>query len=160
MFTNLTKFGGLVTITVFVLSACSVFKPDPFSCDDKVTAIEVGSRVELTSPDTKQPVMIRFNGMSASCYLDEEVLVFDVSVGLKITRDLADSSEVSKIQVPFIVAIIDGAENVTGYDSFAFRMALSKQTESLYPVVDFKAEAPEDGRIILSITPEIIQLDN
>ena len=160
MFTILAKLGGLVTMIAFVLSACSALKPDEFSCDDNVTAIEVGSRVELISPDTRQPIMVRFNGVSASCYLNEEGLVFDVSVGLKIKRDLKESSEVSRIQVPLIIAIVDGSENVTEYDSFAYRMALSKQIDSLYPVVDFKAKAPKDGRIILSLVPEVIKLNN
>ena len=105
MFTAITRLGGFVTLIAFVLSACSAFRPDPYACDETVTAIEIGSRVELFTADTFQPIMIRLNGVSASCYLDEDKTVFDVSVGLKITRDLADSAAVTKFQVPFIIAV-------------------------------------------------------
>jgi hypothetical protein len=158
MVTAITRLGGFVTLTAFMLSGCSSFRSDPYACDNKVTAIEIGSRVELVTPDTVQPVMIRLNGVSASCYPDEEKTVFDVSVGLKITRSLADSSEVSKFQVPFIIAIIDESEAVVGNKSFAYRMALSKQTDILYPVIDFQTEVPKHGRIILSLTPELVKL--
>ena len=158
MFTAITRLGGFVIFTAFVLSACSAFRPESYACDDKVTAIEIGSRVELVTADTFQPIMIRLNGVSASCYSDEEKTVFDVSVGLKITRDLADSPEVTKFQVPFIIAVIEESETVIGHESFAYKMALSKQTDSLYPVIDFQTEAPKGGRIILSLTPETIEL--
>ena len=158
MFTAITRLGGFVALTAFVLSACSAFRPDPYACDEKVTAIEIGSRVEIFTADTFQPIMIRLNGVSASCYSDEDKTVFDISVGLKITRDLSDSPEVTKFQVPFIIAVIEDSEKVIKHESFAYRMALSKQKNSLYPVIDFQTEAPIDGRIILSLTPEIIKL--
>ena len=81
MFTAITRSGGVVTLTAFVLSACSAFRPDPYACDEKVTAIEIGSRVEFFTADTFQPIMVRLNGVSASCYSDENKTVFDVSVG-------------------------------------------------------------------------------
>ena len=112
MFTAITRSGGFVTLTAFVLSACAAFRPDPYAYDEKVTAIEIGSRVELFTADTFQPIMIRLNGVSALCYSDEDKTVFEVSVGLKITRDLADSPEVTKFQVPFIIAVIEGSETV------------------------------------------------
>ena len=158
MFSAITRLGGFVTLTAFVLSACSAFRPDSYACDEKVTAVEIGSRVEFFTADTFQPIMIRLNGVSASCYSYENKTVFDVSVGLKITRDLSDSPEVTKFQVPFIISVIENSETVIRHESFAYRMALSKQTDSLYPVIDFQTEAPKDGRIILSLTPEIIKL--
>ena len=72
MFTAITRLGGFVTLTAFVLSACSAFRPEPYACDEKVTAMEIGSRVELFTTDTFQPIMIRLNGVSASCYSDED----------------------------------------------------------------------------------------
>ena len=84
MFTAITRMGGFVTLTAFVLSACSAFRPDPYACDEKVTAIEIGSRVEFFTADTFQPIMARLNGVTALCYSDEDKTVFDVSVGLLI----------------------------------------------------------------------------
>ena len=159
MFTAIIRIGGFVTLTAFILSACSAFRPDPYTCDEKVTAIEIGSRVEFLTSDTLQPIMIRLNGVSASCYSDEDKTVFDVSVGLKITRDLDYSLEVSKFQVPFVIAIIDEAETVFGHESFAYKMALSKRANSLYPVINFQTKAPKDGRIIISLTPETVELE-
>ena len=159
MFTAIIRLGGFVALTAFVLSGCSGFRSEPYGCSDKVTAVEIGSRVELVTPDTVQSIMVRLNGVSASCYLDEDRTIFDVSVGLKITRNLTESAEVSKFQVPFIIAVIDEVETVVEHESFAYRMAFAKQTDSLYPVVDFKTEAPKNGRIILTLTPEIIELE-
>ena len=159
MFTSINKLGGFVTLTAFALAGCSSFIQEPYACDDKVTAMEIGSRVELVTPDTAQPLMVRLNGVSASCYPEEDKTVFDVSVGLKITRDLSESPEVSKFQVPFIIAIIDESETVIGHESFAYRMAFSKNTDSLYPVIDFQTDTPIDGRIILSLSPETIELE-
>ena len=159
MFTAIIRLGGFVAITALMLSGCSNFRSEPYACDDKVTAVEIGSRVELVTPDTVQSIMIRLNGVSASCYIDKDKTIFDVSVGLKITRNLAESAEVSKFQVPFIIAIIDEGETVVEHQSFAYRMAFAKLTDSLYPVVDFKTEVPKDGRIILTLTPETIKLE-
>ena len=158
MFTAITRLGGFVTLTAFLLSACSAFRPDPYACDEKVTAIEIGSRVEFLTADTFQPIMIRLNGVSASCYSDEAKTVFDVSVGLKITRDLSESSEVTKFQVPLVISVIEESETVIGHESFAYKMALSKKKDSLYPIIDFQTEVPKNGRVILALTPEIINL--
>ena len=64
MFTAITRSGGFVTLTAFVLSACSAFRPESYACDEKVTAIEISSRVEFFTTDTSQPLMIRLNGVS------------------------------------------------------------------------------------------------
>ncbi len=159
MFASINKLGGFVIFTAFLLCGCSSFRPEPYTCDDKVTAIEVGTRMELVTPDIGQPVTIRLNGVSASCYPHQDKTIFDVSVGLKITRDLAYSFEVSKFHVPFVIAVIDESETVFGHESFAYKMALSKRADSLYPVVNFQTEAPKDGRIILSLTTETIELE-
>ena len=149
---------GLLAGAVFVLSACSTFEVERFSCSSKVTAVEIGSRVELISVDTAQPVEARLNGVSAECYHDDAETVFEVSVGLKVTRDLGDSFEPTLVQVPFLVAVVDAEENIIAHQSFGYKMALSKGKDSLYPVVDFEVDAPKGGRLVLSMTTESIEL--
>ena len=151
--------GGLLAGATLILSACSTFEPERFACNSKVTAVELGSRVQLVSSETSQPVEARLNGVTAQCYFDDDETVFEVSVGLKITRDLADSVEPTGLQVPFVVAVVDGNEQVTSHDSFGYKMAFSKGNDSLYPVVDFEIDAPKDGRIILSMTTENVQIN-
>lgn len=150
---------GLLVGSTLLLSACSTFEPERFSCSSKVTAVELGSRVDLVSSETSQPVQARLNGVTAQCYLDDDEMVFEVSVGLKVSRDLADSLEATGLQVPFVIAVVNGDEQVTSYDSFGYRMAFSKGTDSLYPVVEFETNAPKDGRIILSMTTESVQIN-
>jgi len=150
---------GLLAGSVLLLSACSTFEPERFSCNSNVTAVELGSRVQLTASETKQPVEARLNGVSALCYLDAEEVVYEVSVGLKVTRGLADSIDPTLLQVPFVVAVVDGSEQVVRHESFGYKMAFAKGTDSLYPVVDFEIDAPSDGRIILSMTAETIEVN-
>ena len=76
--------------------------------------------------ETSQPVEARLNGVTAQCYFDDDETVFEVSVGLKITRDLADSVDAAELQVPFVVAVVDGDEQVTSHDSFGYKMAFAK----------------------------------
>ena len=93
MFKSVFTAGGLIAGSVLVLSACSTFEPERFACNSKVTAVELGSRVQLVASETSQPVEARLNGVTAQCYFDDDETVFEVSVGLKITRDLADSGD-------------------------------------------------------------------
>ena len=159
MFNSVISAGGLLAGTALLLSACSTFEPERFACNSKVTAVELGARVQLVSSETSQPVEARLNGVTAQCYLDDDETVFEVSVGLKLTRDLAVSSEATGVQVPFVVAVVDGNEKVKNHDSFGYRMAFAKNNDSLYPVVEFEIEAPKDGRIILSMTTQNIDIN-
>ena len=159
MFNSVISAGGLLAGTALLLSACSTFEPERFACNSKVTAVELGARVQLVSSETSQPVEARLNGVTAQCYLDDDETVFEVSVGLKLTRDLAVSGEATGVQVPFVVAVVDGNEKVKNHDSFGYRMAFAKNTDSLYPAVEFEIEAPKDGRIILSMTTENIDIN-
>ena len=159
MFKSVFTAGGLIAGSVLVLSACSTFESERFACNSKVTAVELGSRVQLVASETSQPVEARLNGVTAQCYFDDDETVFEVSVGLKITRDLADSGDATELQVPFVVAVVDGDEQVTSHDSFGYKMAFAKGNDSLYPVVDFEIDVPKDGRIILSMTTESVQIN-
>ncbi|EHI49263.1 hypothetical protein HIMB100_00008330 [SAR116 cluster alpha proteobacterium HIMB100] len=159
MFNSVISAGGLLAGTALLLSACSTFEPERFACNSKVTAVELGTRVQLVSSETSQPVEARLNGVTAQCYLDDDETVFEVSVGLKLTRDLAVSGEATGVQVPFVVAVVDGNEKVKNHDSFGYRMAFAKNNDSLYPVVEFEIEAPKDGRIILSMTTQNIDIN-
>ena len=58
-----------------------------------------------------------------------------------------------------MVAVVDGDEQVTSHDSFGYKMAFAKGNDSLYPVVDFEIDVPRDGRIILSMTTESVQIN-
>ena len=150
---------ALLAGSVLALSACSTFEPERVSCTNKVTAVELGSRVELTTDDTAQPAEVRLNGVTAQCYQNGAQTVFEVSAGLKVTRDLADALDTTELQVPFLVAVVDADENITDHKSFGYRMAFSKGTDSLYPVVEFDVDAPQGGRVILSMVTQAIELN-
>lgn len=159
MMKSITHLGGSIAGFILLLSACSSFEPERFYCNDKLTAVELGSRVQLTATETAQRVDVRLNGVSAECYLENEVTVFEVSAGLKLTRDLAEASDTTQVEVPFLVSVVDDDEQIVGHQSFGYKMAFRKDNGSLYPVAEFDVEAPTDGRIILSLTTQNLELD-
>ena len=108
MFKSVFTAGGSVAGSVLVLSACSTFEPERFACNSKVTAVELGSRVQLVASETSQPVEAQLNGVTAQCILMMMKPCLKCRSTQKITRDLAYSGDATELQVPFVVAVVDG----------------------------------------------------
>ncbi|MFW2467674.1 MAG: hypothetical protein ACN4F7_04280 [Candidatus Puniceispirillaceae bacterium] len=144
--------------SLVLLSACSSFEPDPVRCNERVTAMELGARSSLLALETGEPIEVRLNGVSASCINYETETYIDIKVGLKVLRPQSDIDRVAQLEVPFVVAAVAGDDTVIEHDAFGFKMALSSDTRTLYPVVEFGITIPLDGRAVISLTPEGLQI--
>lgn len=136
------------------LSACSVFEPDYYNCDNRLSSYAEGVRSSLTSSITNQNVEVRFNGVSARCYDEQGVTIMEVGIGLKVLRDLADSVEVAPVNVPIASAMLDGEDDVLRYETFSYDMQFPDGVRVLYPLVRREFTLTQDGRLIIALTPE------
>jgi hypothetical protein len=109
--------------------------------------------------ETGQPATARLNGVTAICVDDEEMVDIELAIGLKVNRSLQEGGEAALLEVPFIAAIIDGQETVAAHESFSFRMAFGDKIDVLYPLVRQDISLPKDGRLVISLVPEAIELN-
>ena len=136
------------------LSACSVFEPDYYNCKDRLTSYAEGVRSSLTTSIVGQNVEVRFNGVSARCYDKDDVTIMEVGIGLKVLRDLNDNVEVAPVNVPIASAILDGQDEVLGYETFSYDMQFPDGVRVLYPLVRREFTLKRDGRLVIALTPE------
>ena len=138
------------------LTGCSVFEPDYYNCDSQLTSYPEASRSTVTTQITNQDVEVRFNGVSATCYDEADGTVIEVAIGLKVLRDLEDSVEVAPVNVPLASALIAGNDTVLSSSSFSYDMQFPDGVRVLYPLVRREFKIPRDGRVVLALTPEIL----
>lgn len=138
------------------LSACSVFEPDYYNCDDKVTSYAQGARSSLVTTQNAQNVEVRLNGVSGQCYDEAAGVNTELAIGLKVSRDLEEGAEVDPVLVPMVAAIISADETVLETVSFAYTMQFISGAETIYPLVRREFTVPKGGRVILSLTPELL----
>lgn len=149
----------IVTLTVMAtaLSACSTFQPDYYDCSSSVTSYAEGVRASLTAERSGQSVEARLNGVSAKCYDEGANYVAEIAIGLKVQRNLDDNVEVDPVVVPMALAIIDKEEAVVETSSFIYTMQFTDGGQTIYPLVRREVQVPQGGRMILSLTPELLQ---
>lgn len=139
------------------LAGCSTFQPDYYNCDKAVTSYAEGVRSSLATQLTGQGVEVRLNGVSAQCYDDGAGFNAEVAIGMKVARNLAEGSEVDPVIVPLAAAVIDKDDNVLDTESFIYTMQFTKGLEVIYPLVRRDYNVPEGGRLIISLTPELLE---
>ena len=152
-----TRFAA-ISVSLVMLSGCSTFEPDPIGCNERVTALELGARSSIAALETAEPLEVRLNGVSASCVNYETETYIDISAGLKIMRMQSDIEDVAQLEVPFVVAAVAGDDTVVEHKSLGFKMALSHNKRTIYPVVEFGITVPVDGRAVITLTPDAIQI--
>ena len=136
------------------LSACSVFEPDYYNCDNKVTSYAQGARASLATELNAQNVEVRLNGVSGQCYDEGAGVVTELAIGLKVSRELEEGREVDPVLVPMAAAIISADETVLDTVSFVYTMQFVAGADTIYPLVRRTFTVPQGGRVILSLTPE------
>ena len=157
--TNFLSMKTLIPSVLFgsLLTACSTFEPDRYACSSRVTSYAETARATLQTKTNRQPVEVRFNGVSASCYDEGTSVVMELAIGLKVARDTEEGREVSPVDVPIFVATISGDDTVLAQDSFVYTMQFTDGLSVIYPLVRRELKIPQDGRVILNLTPEVIQ---
>ena len=149
---------GIGTVVIALLSACASFSPVTYDCSNLVSAPEIGARIVMAT-ETGQPATARLNGVTAMCVDDNEMVDIELAIGLKVSRSLLEGAEAGLLEVPFIAAIIDGQETVAAHESFSFRMAFGDEIDAIYPLVRQDITVPKDGRLVISLIPEAIELN-
>ena len=138
------------------LSACSAFEPDYYKCDNKVTSYAQGARSSLETTLNAQDVEVRLNGVSAQCYDEGAGVNTELAIGLKVSRSLEEGTAVDPVLVPMAAAIISADETVLETISFSYNMQFISGAETIYPLVRRDFIVPKGGRIILTLTPELL----
>ena len=138
------------------LSACSVFEPETYDCSAKVTSYADGVRASLNTQNTGQAVEVRLNGVSAICEDRANDVATQVAIGLKVSRQLDEGAEVSPVLVPMVAAVIASDDSVIATESFVYSMQFTANSQVIYPLVRREFNVPTGGRVILSLTPEVI----
>ena len=141
---------------VAALSGCSVFEPETYNCSANVTSYQDGVRSSLITQNTKQNVEVRLNGVSAICEDRANDVATEVAIGLKVSRELEDSREVAPVIVPMVAAVISADETVLETQSFVYTMQFTANSPVIYPLVRRDFAVPKGGRVILSLTPEVL----
>ncbi len=148
-------------ISLSVLAGCSSLRPEWKDCSRLLSAPKEGMRADILVSDEEleQPVEARLNGVSAQCHGDEGTIYMAVSAGLKLKRELAEGAGVVRLQVPFLISVLD--ENDQPYDvkSIAYRVAFPKNEDTLYPVSEFKLDVKQGGRVVIALTPEPVDIN-
>jgi len=93
------------------------------------------------------------------CVDDDEMVDIELAIGLKVNRSMLEGTEAGLLEVPFVAAIIDGQETVAAHESFSFRMAFGDEIDVIYPLVRQDITVPKDGRLVISLLPEAIELN-
>lgn len=138
------------------LAGCAAFEPDYYNCKSQVTSFAQGARASLIAQESLQNIEVRFNGVSARCYDEGTQTVAEVGIGLKVSRELSEGSDVAPVSVPMVAAIIDADEGVMGTQSFVYTMQFTNNLDVIYPLVRREFNIPQGGRLILSLTPSLV----
>ena len=140
------------------LGACSTFEPETYDCSSLVSVPELGARITLAA-ETGELSAIRLNGIEAVCEDDGEKTIVNLGIGLKVSRPVEESGKALLLEVPFIAAKLDSTDTVIGHDSFSYRMAFGEKVDLIYPLMRYELNIPADGRVVISLVSERIELN-
>ena len=140
------------------LGACSTFEPETYDCSSLVSVPELGARITLAA-ETGELSAIRLNGIEAVCEDDGEKTIVNLGIGLKVSRPVEESGKAVLLEVPFIAAKLDSTDTVIGHDSFSYRMAFGEKVDLIYPLMRYELNIPADGRVVISLVSERIELN-
>ena len=152
----LTTILGAGVLATF--GACSTFEPETYDCSSLVSVQELGARITLAA-ETGELSAIRLNGIEAVCEDDGEKTIVNLGIGLKVSRPVEESGKALLLEVPFIAAKLDSTDTVIGHDSFSYRMAFGAKVDLIYPLMRHELNIPADGRVVISLVSERIELN-
>ncbi|MGC6516663.1 MAG: hypothetical protein ACON49_01380 [Candidatus Puniceispirillaceae bacterium] len=143
-------------IMLLALTGCSAFEPDYYNCNAQVSSYAEGVRSSIVTEESNQAVEVRLNGVSARCYDSGDMVIAELGIGMKVSRDLEQGVDVEPVTVPMVAAVIDNDDSVKQTMSFVYTMQFTRNLDVLYPLVRREFTIPKGGRIILSLTPEVV----
>ena len=146
----------LIFLSLF-LAGCETIRPSYQECNNRITAIEEGSRVTVRTLENGNTAEARLNGVTALCNEKDEIIKMRIKLGLKVARDTVQSRESVILELPLLIAILNSKDEVKSYESLSFKMAFPENKEVIYPVINTKVEIPNYGRVVISLVSEIIK---
>ena len=142
------------------MTGCASLRPDWQDCSKLLSAPKEGMRSDVMTidGDIQQAVEVRLNGVSAQCHTKNNIINMNVSAGLKLKRQLNEGNEPARVQVPFLISLIDDGNTPYDAKSNAFKMAFPKNVDTLYPVTEFDLKLAEGARAVIALTPKPVEL--
>jgi len=155
------KICAVAIASLSVISGCASLRPKWKDCSDLLSAPKEGMRADImtSDEDAMQAVEVRLNGVSAQCHSKKGKIYMAVDAGLKLKRQLDEGIEPARVQVPFLISLLD--ENDQPYDvqSIAFKMAFPKNVDTLYPVSEFELDLKQGARAVIALTPKPVEIN-
>ena len=136
-----------------VLFAGCVSKGDIVACP-KISVPEEGAEAFVRADEIMQSFDVRLNGVTVDCRSHKsggtEVAL---TVGLKLSRNLADGKKQGSLAVPMMTATVDELGTVIANDEFSYRVGFSKGDAQKYPTVEIEKLIPVNARLVISLKP-------
>ena len=146
----------LILLSLF-LAGCETIRPSSLECNNRITAVEEGSRVTLRTLENGNTAQARLNGVLASCSEKDEIVHMRLKIGLKIVRDKDKSRKAVTLELPLLIAILTSQDEVKSYESVSYKMAFPEKKEVIYPVINAKVKKPNSGRVVISLAPKVVK---
>ena len=146
-----------IILSSLFLVSCETIRPSLLECSNHITAVEEGSRVTLRTLENGTTAQARFNGVSALCSEKNDIVHMRIKVGLKIVRDKKESEEAVLLELPLLIAVLGPQDEVKSYESTSYRMAFPEMKEVIYPVVNAKIKKPNSGRVVITLSPDVVK---
>ena len=149
--TNILIFGATI-VAMLTLAGC-VTTGDAVPCPS-ITAPEEGVRASIRADETGQLFDVRLNGVEAKCSVAKfGSVAMEISVGLKMKRDLGQGIESDIVEIPMMTAIVGPDNRVIDNVRVSSKAGFSKNEAVKYPVATLDQVVPVDARLVISLVP-------
>ena len=150
----------LFAITIgaaMMMSGCSTFQPETYACNNLLSAPADGARVTLRTLENGKTAEARFNGVSAICENQADGIEMAIDAGLIIQRPQSEGEDVTRAEVPVILAILNDQDELVANETYSYRVAFDSNRSTLYPVVQMSVMIPANGRAVISLSPQVVR---
>ena len=142
-----------------VLIGCSVLfagcaNKDNIIVCPAISAPAEGARSFVRSDTGGQIFDVRLNGVEGTCTRHRSGgTAMEVTVGLKLERNLNDGEDADVLAVPMMTAIVDEQQAVISNNEFGYRVGFEKGMKKQYPTVEIEKIVPVNSRLVISLRP-------
>ena len=143
----------------FALIGCSILLASCASEDaivfcPVISAPEEGARSFVRSDTAGQVFDVRLNGVTADCIRHKSGgTAVELTVGLKLNRNLAEGMDADVLAVPMMTATVDEQQTVISNNEFGYIVGFAKGIKQQYPTVEFETIVPANARLVISLKP-------
>ena len=154
LYIGLMKYLSYTALFFFSLFSVGCAGTDETVTCPIISAPEEGVRAFVRSKNNDQIFEVRLNGVKAKCEPDKSGgTLVNLTVGLKLNRELAEGAESDAINVPMMIALVNDQDVVVANDDFGFRIGFSASLSRQYPTAEIEQVVPANGRLVISLKP-------